>query len=49
MDIPGLDLAEGVLRDALVGLGVHLLVVVLRAERGQHQVTVRQNLEMKEF
>ncbi len=45
VDVPGLDLAEGVLRDALVRLRVDLLAVVGGAERRQDQVAVGKNLE----
>ena len=45
--VPGLDLSERVLRDASVGLGVHLLRVVLGPEGGQHQIAVVQHLQIK--
>ena len=45
VDVPRLDLAERVLRDALVGLRVHLLVVVGSPERRQHQIPVGQHLK----
>lgn len=45
VDVPGLDPAEGVLGDAAVRLRVHLLAVVLRPERGEHQVAVGQHLQ----
>ena len=45
VDIPRLDLAERVLRDALVGLRVHLLVVIGSPERRQHQIAIWQHLK----
>ena len=45
VDIPGLDPAELVLRNAAVGLRVNLLLVVAGAEGGQDQVSVVHNLQ----
>ncbi len=48
MHVPGDDLAEGVLRDAAVGLRVDVLVVVGGAEGGKDQVAVREDLKKKQ-
>ena len=45
VDIPGLDPAELVLRDAAVGLRVNLLLVVACTEGGQDQVSIVHNLQ----
>ena len=45
VNIPRLDLAERVFRDALVGLRVHLLVVVGSPKRRQHQIAIWQHLK----
>ena len=45
VDVPRLNFAERVLRDALVSLRVHLLVVVGSPERRQHEIAIGQHLK----